>query len=66
MQIESQLTVLAESPATVFSGGRLAVPATLRRLLGATEGTKLRFVADENTIRVVVKNPRLPVQDSVE
>ena len=66
MKIESQLTVLAEFPATVFSGGRLTVPATLRKLLGATEGTKPRFGADGKTIRVVVKNPHLPVQDSLE
>lgn len=66
MKIESQLTVLAEFPATVFSGGRITVPATLRKLLGATEGIKLRFVADGKTIGVVVKNPHLPVQDSLE
>ena len=66
MKTESQLTVLAEFPATVFSGGRITVPATLRKLLGATEGTKLRFVADGKTIRVVVKNLHLPVQDSLE
>ena len=66
MKIESQLTVLAEFPATVFSGSRITVPATLRKLLGATEGIKLRFVADENTIRVVVKNPHLPMQDSLK
>ena len=62
---EAAPTIQAEFPATVFSGGRLTIPASLRKLLGVSPGTKLKFVADGKTIRVVIKSTQQAVPGSL-
>ena len=52
-----------EFPATVLSGGKVTLPINLRKALGTSAGTKLRFVFDGKTIRVMVKSPQ-PAPDS--
>ena len=42
-----------EHPATVSSKGQVVIPADVRRLLGLTQGSVLRFVVEADGVRLL-------------
>lgn len=47
------MTKPAEHAATVSSKGQVVIPSDVRRLLGLTQGSVLRFVVDGDNVRLL-------------
>ncbi len=65
------MTKPAEHAATVSSKGQVVIPSDVRRKLGLTQGSVLRFVVDGDSVRLLAAGGdirklkgRLPTPDS--
>lgn len=65
------MTKPAEHAATVSSKGQVVIPSDVRRKLGLTQGSVLRFVVDGDSVRLLAAGGdirklkgRLPAPDS--